>query len=112
VITIISHPGAVCVVELSFERLTAANSDSFRTDVLKLIESGQTRLVIDLTGVSMVDSSGIGAMVGLLKKVGSRGEIALCALSDNVKQIFRITRMDRVFKTFPDSAQALLAMDD
>jgi anti-sigma B factor antagonist len=105
------HADGICVIAPQFERLTAANADSFKTEVLALIQEGRTRMVIDFARVSMVDSSGIGALVGLLKKVGNRGEIAISALSDNVAQVFRITRMDRVFKIFPDSHGALSSMD-
>ena len=100
----------VCIVNPQLERLTVANADTFKIEILSLIEHGQTRFIIDFAGVSMVDSSGIGALVGLLKKVGNRGEIAISALSDNVAQIFGITRMDRVFRIFPDSQRALLGM--
>lgn len=104
------NPDGICIVEPQFERLTAANADSFKTEILALIENGQTRFVINFAGVSMVDSSGIGALVGLLKKVGNRGEIAISALSDNATQIFRITRMDRIFRIFPNSEKAVLSM--
>ena len=50
--------------------------------------------------------------VGLLKKIGNRGEIVLCGLADNVRQMIRITRMDRVFVRYRDAAAAVDALQD
>ncbi|GGB00775.1 STAS domain-containing protein [Allosediminivita pacifica] len=101
----------ICVIDPVVERLTAANATGFKEEVFGLIDSKHDRLVIDLTGVSFIDSSGIGALVGLLKRVGARGEVVLCGLSGNVQQMFKITRMDRVFSSYPgrDAAVAALA---
>ncbi|MGI3165681.1 STAS domain-containing protein [Pseudooceanicola sp. 200-1SW] len=95
------------VVDPGTDRLTAANATTFKDEVLALIEGGASRLVIDLGKVDFIDSSGIGALVGLLKRIGHRGEIVVSGLTDNVRQMFRITRMDRVF-TSHDSAEAAL----
>ncbi|PJE28254.1 Anti-sigma-B factor antagonist [Pseudooceanicola marinus] len=98
------------IVEPGTDRLTAANATSFKDDVLGLIDAGTSRLVIDLSKVDFVDSSGIGALVGLLKRIGHRGEIVVSGLSDNVSQMFRITRMDRVFSSYDTAEAALRAL--
>ncbi|MGA0540514.1 STAS domain-containing protein [Neotabrizicola sp. VNH66] len=102
-------PG-ITVVEPQFDRLTAANANGFKTALTELVEAGHNLLVIDFAPVSFVDSSGVGALVGLLKRVGNRGEIALCGLNESVLQLFRITRMDRVFSLQPDTARAISAL--
>ena len=48
------------------------------------------------TGVQ-VQSAGIGALVAVMKRIGLRGDLALCGLSDRVARNFSVTRMDRVF---------------
>lgn len=101
------HGPQTCLVEPNLPRLTAATAPAFKDEVARLIDDGYDKLVIDLSEVSFVDSSGLGALVGLLKKVGNRGEVVLCHPADSVMQMFRITRMDRVFKMLPDRAQAL-----
>jgi len=112
VITTETHGQAICLVDPNMPRLTAATATAFKDEVSGLIDKGYDRLVIDLAGVGFVDSSGLGALVGLLKKVGNRGEIVLCQPADSVMQMFRITRMDRVFKFLPDRAQALDALKE
>ena len=90
--------------------LTARNATRFRQSVLDLIEQGHSRIVIDLHEVSDVDSTGIGALVSLLKRIGLRGEMVLCGLCDKVARMFQLTRMDMIFPIQPDSAAALRVM--
>ncbi|WP_225028376.1 STAS domain-containing protein [Xinfangfangia pollutisoli] len=101
---------AVTVIAPDAAGLTAMTAGEFRRRVLALIEGGQSRFVIDLREVQDVDSSGIGTLVGLLKRIGLRGEMILCGPSEKVAQIFRLTRMDAIFPIQPDSAAALRAL--
>lgn len=100
----------ICLVRPGSERLTAANAKTFKAEIFALIDAGHDRLVIDFGEVIFVDSSGLGAMVGLLKKVGNRGEIVVCGLSGTVTQMFSITRMDRVFESYHDADDAIQAL--
>ncbi|WOI57439.1 STAS domain-containing protein [Palleronia sp. LCG004] len=102
----------ICIVRPGSERLTAANAKTFKAETLDLIEAGHDRIVIDFGEVIFVDSSGLGAMVGLLKKVGNRGEIVVCGLSGTVTQMFSITRMDRVFASYYDADDAIHALQE
>lgn len=101
----------LCVIRPEGDRLTALGANAFRQEALALIDSGSTRIIIDLSDVRFVDSSGLGAIVGLLKKVGNRGEVVVCGLGDAVRQMFRVTRMERVFQIFPDDRAAAAALD-
>lgn len=101
---------SVTLVAPEFAELTAANADSFKRRMVDLIEDGHSRIVIDMGSVSVVDSAGIGALVGLLKRIGLRGEMVLCGLSDRVGRAFQLTRMDRIFPIHADRTLALRAM--
>ncbi|MCQ0970508.1 STAS domain-containing protein [Paracoccus sp. TK19116] len=102
--------GDSCEIRLRTERLTAANATAFRNQVFDLIERGEDRLVVDFAAVTFVDSTAISALVGVLKRLGMRGEIALCGLSGSVAGMFRITRMDKVFPVFADCSAASAAL--
>ena len=107
----LEHPTTtVTLIAPQIEELTAANAASFRQSVLEVIDDGNSRLVIDLAKVSTVDSTGIGALVAVLKRIGLRGDLALCGLSDRVARNFQVTRMDRVFPIHADSDDALRAL--
>lgn len=101
----------ICVIDPSVERLVADNATAFKEEVFALIDQNQDRLIIDLEQVSFIDSSGIGALVGLLKRLGNRGDVVICGMADNVRQMFRITRMDRVFNCYRDRDEAFSALE-
>lgn len=107
-----SHDGGITVVRPGVERLTAVNAGAFKSEVSDLVDSGSSQLVVDFDEVSFLDSSGLGALVGILKKIGHRGEVAICGLDDDLEHMFRISRMDRVFTSFTDAASAVTAMNE
>lgn len=95
-----AHNMGITAIRPGVDRLTAANAKTFKEDVTQLIDSGSAQLVVDFSDVTFVDSSGLGALVGVLKKIGHRGDLAVCGLNSDVAQMFKICRMDQVFKTF------------
>jgi anti-sigma B factor antagonist len=101
--------GEILVVSLRDKRLDAVIAASFREAMLERISQGQNKIVLDLTNVGFLDSSGLGAIVAILKQVGHEGCLHLCGVSPAVMAVLRLTRMDRVFKTFPTRAAALAA---
>ncbi len=111
-IHITKHDDGIVAVRPGVERLTAINAKTFKDEVVALIDDGATHLIIDFKEVSFLDSSGLGALTGVLKKIGHRGDIVVCALNPDVSQMFRICRMDRVFKIHRDVAAALQTMSE
>jgi anti-sigma B factor antagonist len=65
-------------------------------------------LVVDLTGVTYIDSSGLAVLIEGMQKVEEyRGRFALAGLQDSVRPIFEIARLDQVFRIFPHVDAAL-----
>ena len=98
------------VVRPSVERLTSLNATEFKKDVVALVDQGVSQIIIDFDKVSFLDSSGLGALVGILKKIGHRGDLLVSGLNSDVEQMFRICRMDRVFainRNVDDAIQVL-----
>ena len=76
-----------------------------------MIEKKPTRLVVDLSAVTYIDSSGLAALIEGMQNVDAYGgKFILVGLQENVKPIFEIARLDRVFIIFPDVDSALAAM--
>jgi anti-sigma B factor antagonist len=76
----------------------------------KLIAAKPAQLVVDLSGVSYIDSSGLAVLIEAMQNVGSYGgKFALCGLQESVRPIFEIARLDQVFRIFPDKVSALAA---
>jgi len=68
-------------------------------------------ILVNLAKVGYVDSSGLATLVELLKKTRVKGgSLALSHLSDKVKSLFEITKLDKLFNIFPDDAAALKGM--
>lgn len=105
-----THDPDITVIRPGVDRLTAVNAKAFKDDVTALINDGASQLIVDLQEVTFMDSSGLGALVGVLKKIGHRGELAVSGLTSDVSQMFKICRMDRVFTTYATVDGALQTM--
>ena len=74
------------------------------------IQAGRTDLVVDLTDVTFLDSTGLGVLVGRLKLARTRGgSMRLVGTDDRVLKVFAITGLDKVFEIHPDVESALAA---
>lgn len=81
--------------------LDGNNANDLRNQVMDLIRNGTSVVLIDFQDVTFMNSSGIGALVATLKAVRDAGsQLFICSLSDQVKIIFSLTKMDRIFKPF------------
>ncbi len=71
---------------------------SLKEALYKAIDGGIRRLVVNMDGLEFMDSSGLGILVGALKRLsGEEGELRLVCNRDNILKIFRITGLDKVF---------------
>jgi anti-sigma B factor antagonist len=87
----------VLVVELREDNLDAGNVREFR-DALQSLVQDRTRVVLDLSGVQFIDSSGLGALLGTLRQLnGRKGDMRLCEMSRTVRALFELMRMHKVF---------------
>ncbi len=86
------------VVRPTLARLDSAIAPEFRAFVSELsIEQGK-QILLDLSNVEFMDSSGLGAVVGCYKLTRSVGGLSVCNVQQQVKDIFRLTHMDRIFE--------------
>ena len=100
--------GKVMVVLVREERLDAHNSDELKVEMNRLFESGTKDLLVDLKEVRFIDSSGLGVMVSGYKNAATRqGSIKLCSLQTQVKSMFELTRLHRVFDIYQTIDEAL-----
>ena len=103
----VQREGGVTVVAPTARRLDATVAPGFKKAVVALVEGGDTRLVLDLSAVEFLDSSGLGAMVSILKALGNRGTVLVCGARGAVLSLFQLTRMDKVFAILPTRADAV-----
>ena len=97
----------IVVLSPGADSLDAGNAKAFRKAVALIIEE-RSRIVLDLSAVSFVDSSGLGALIACQRLMNTRaGELRLCSISENVRALFELMRMQRVFKVFDSREEAL-----
>lgn len=91
-------------------RLDAAVAGAFREAMTEQIDSGPPLVVLDLQHVTFLDSSGLGALVFVLKHVTQRGgRLNFCGVTPEVMAVLRLTRMDRMLRTYPSREAAIAA---
>ena len=91
-------------------RLDARGAVSFKETMGNFIKEGHSQIVLNLSNVEFIDSSGLGAIVSSLKALGLKGEMAICGARDTVLTMFKLTRMDKVFRILKEEAETIAAL--
>lgn len=82
--------------------IVASMAADFRQDLLKEVESGVKRLVVDLNDVEMVDSVGIGVLVAAHNSLSKNGgQMAVSNVSQDIFNLFKVMRLDQHFEVIP-----------
>jgi anti-sigma B factor antagonist len=103
--------GGVAVAAIPVEELDAGNAGEFKRDIAAVIDAN-TKLVLDLSRLRFVDSSGLGAFISCLRKLNARGgDLKLSGMSKQVRAVFELVRMHRVFDIFATKEDAVQAFD-
>ncbi len=90
-------------------QLIVGNRHDLKKKVLEAVEAGETKFVIDFAATGYIDSSGLGVLVSLAKKVReSGGELRLAALNADLRTLFELTKLDNLF-TIADSTEEAVA---
>ncbi|WP_299722163.1 STAS domain-containing protein [uncultured Tateyamaria sp.] len=98
------------VVSVLDNRIDAAVAIEFKDAMRASTEGGSDTVVLDLSEVQFIDSSGLGAIVASMKHMGASRKLALAGLTPTVEKVFRLTRMDSVFSVFSTLDGALDAL--
>jgi len=108
----IRSEGSRTVVAVSGE-IDVYTAPKLREHLIDLVASGQYQLIVDLEAVDFLDSTGLGVLVGGLKRVRSHdGSLHLVCSQDRILKIFRITGLTKVFPIHANMDEALAAGAD
>lgn len=97
----------VTVISPLTKRLDASVALSVKEAIVQTISESDKRVVLDLQQVEFMDSSGLGAMVSVLKALGPGGNLAVCNVRGSVLSLFKLTRMDKVFSILASRDEAV-----
>lgn len=97
----------VLVVDVEGQ-LIVGNRQELKQKVLEELEKGERKFVVDFEKTGYIDSSGLGVLVSLSKKVREQGgELRLANLNEDLKTLFELTKLDTLFQ-IADSREAAL----
>jgi len=103
------HPGGVLVIEVDGQ-LIVGNRQELKQRVLDAIEAGDRKFLIDFSRTGYIDSSGLGVLVSLSKKIRDEGgDLRLAGLNEDLKTLFELTKLDTLFAITDSADQALAA---
>ncbi|OFV87142.1 MAG: anti-anti-sigma factor [Acidobacteria bacterium RBG_16_68_9] len=91
-------------------RLDARTAAGLKDKMAELIQAGNWRIALDLSQVQFVDSSGLGAIVSARKQLGSNGDLVIGGACDTLLSMFKLTRLDKVFRIFNQTDDAVAAL--
>lgn len=100
----------VSELHVGHARLDAAAAPAFKAEVEAFAAGQPRRVLLDLSEVAFVDSTGLGVLVSLLKRMGSDGRIAVVGANAAVQRLFQITRLDKLFPHHGSHEDALAAL--
>ncbi|MGE4328010.1 MAG: STAS domain-containing protein [Pseudodonghicola sp.] len=103
--------GDTRIVTVNAERIDAAVAIQFKEDMRTETASAPDRVILDLSAVKFIDSSGLGAIVAAMKQLGDERRLDLAGLTPLVDKVLRLTRMDTVFTLFPSIDEAMVGLE-
>ena len=93
----VTRLGGQCLIALSGEA-DAATADELRASLQEVLDQGASDLVLDLAELELLDSSGLGVLVGVLKRINERqGRMVLRSARGTTRRVFEVSGLDQVF---------------
>ena len=102
--------GNILIVKILNQRLDVQGVTDFKEKMAEYVSNGRRLIVLNISDVEFVDSSGLGAMVSVLKLLGADGRLVVCATREPVMRMFKLTRMNKVFNMYEGERQAIDAL--
>jgi anti-sigma B factor antagonist len=96
----------ILIVTFEDARLDAAAAPAFKAALQANVAGEPKRIVVDLSVVEFLDSTGLGSLVSLMKMMGERGVLALAGAQPPVRRLLQITQLDRVFRLYDSLHEA------
>jgi anti-sigma B factor antagonist len=91
-------------------QLVVTNRQEFKQTILDAVEQGARLVVVDFTTSGYIDSSGLGALVSLSRRLRETGgDLRLVGLNEDLRTLFELTRLDALFPLYATRADALAA---
>jgi anti-sigma B factor antagonist len=94
----VNREGDVTVIDVDGQ-LIVGNRQELKARVLDEVEQGVRKILVDFTDTGYIDSSGLGVLVSLSKKIREQGgELRLSSLNEDLRTLFELTKLDTLFR--------------
>ena len=98
----------VVVLQVAGKLMGGPDADAFQDQIKQILDGGRRKILVDLGDVSWVNSTGLGILIaGHSTVTKSGGELKLCKVSRRVESILMVPRLNMIFESYADEAQAL-----
>ncbi len=105
--SVTNAPNGVIMVSVDGQ-LIVANRNELKDKVLKALEAGESKFVLDFSSTEYIDSSGLGVLVSVSKKIREAGgELRLAGLNEDLRMLFELTELDTLFKICDTTDEAV-----
>ncbi len=103
----VNREGDVTVLDVDGQ-LIVGNRQELKKAVLDELEKGERKFLVDFTKTGYIDSSGLGVLVSLSKKIREQeGELRLASLNEDLRTLFELTKLDTLFRIADSREEAL-----
>lgn len=100
--------GSVVVIRMNGKLLGGSDVEPFRKSIKDFVAQGRNNILIDMSNVSWVNSSGLGMLIAGYHTVRSAGgRLKLVGVNQRIEQIFMVTKLHTIFETYEEEAAAL-----
>ena len=98
------------VIELKGKVMGGPDAETFRETLHELIEDDKTNVVVDLSNVKFMNSSGLGILIGGLTTMrNAGGDLKICAATENIRSMLMVAQLMKVFDHYDTLEDALEA---
>jgi len=98
------------VIKLSGKIMGGPDAKTFRKDLDELIDQGKKNVIIDLSNVKFMNSSGLGILVGGLKKMKEAdGDLKICGATDKIDSLLMVSQLTKIFDDYDTLDEAIAA---
>ena len=100
--------GDVVVLSMRGNLMGEPETSEFRDKIKDLVRDGFLKIVLDVSKIKWLNSSGLGALISALASVNnSGGDMRIANVTEKIKSLFMITQLIKVFKTFESTDRAI-----
>jgi anti-sigma B factor antagonist len=103
-----SQQDGITIYKLDGEIIDKNQTIALMEEISKMVSSGKNHIVLELTGLKYMNSSGLNVLVNILTKARSAGgDVSVCNLSPKVRELLVVTKLDTIFHIQPSVEDAV-----